>query len=255
VWFQVEESAPHDPRIRLLARRLGITRGDAFLACCLVWCWLYKRGGGDEMATEEVDTVGENPGLAGAMVEVGLADPIESGVRIRGGKRAKRYAAFCALQKKRALEREAAKREQANNGAPVVLPNEHQGGSLSLLVSGSGSQSPERSAALARQASKRAADAAAAGEWVEWFNRRFARAFTVTPELVKAVGALLARGYSEKPDMRGVALYLRSRWEGSDEMRHNLVPSTILRITKFPERLDLAKEWDRQSGAGIWGAQ
>jgi hypothetical protein len=89
---------------------------------------------------------------------------------------------------------------------------------------------------------------------VEWFNRRFTRAFTASPELVKQVSALLARGYSEKPDMRGVALYLRSRWEDDEKMRGHLVPSTILRITKFAERLDAAREWDRESGATIWGS-
>jgi hypothetical protein len=146
VWFQVEETALHDRRIRLLAKRLGVTRGDAFYACCLVWCWLYKRGG-DLLTAEEVDEVGELPGLGEAMALEGLADAVESGLRICGGKRARRYAAFRDLQKKRALDREAAKRAKrsdADNSAPLVPPNEHQVGSMSLSDPGSSRvRSPE----------------------------------------------------------------------------------------------------------------
>lgn len=93
--------------------------------------------------------------------------------------------------------------------------------------------------------------------WLEWFNRRFTRSFQLTPELLKQVGAILGRGWSQKPDMRGVALYLRSRWQDDEAMAPHLVPSTILRISKFAERLDLAREWDRQCGSPIWkeGAQ
>ena len=36
-------------------------------------------------------------------------------------------------------------------------------------------------------------------------------------------------------------------------MAVHLVPSTILRPTKFAERLDMAREWDAQTGGEIWG--
>lgn len=62
------------------------------------------------------------------------------------------------------------------------------------------------------------------------------------------VKALIARGYSEKPDIRGVALYLRSEWQDDPKMAKFLKPDSILVASKFGVRLDLAKEWSPE----IW---
>ena len=139
----------------------------------------------------------------------------------------------------------------------MVQPRLNQEGSRSLF-SGSGS-SPEsgsgKSSARAKQAEARAIAEAAAASWLEWFNRVFARSFRMTQALTKQVGALLAQGHSEKPDMRGVALYLAMRWEDKPDMAAFLVPPSILRVTKFEARLELAREWDRTvNGQKIWGS-
>jgi hypothetical protein len=261
VWFKLELSALDDPRIALLGVRLGISDGDAFKACCRVWGWLYQRGPGP-MAEDEVNAVGRYSGLAEQLVSCGLAEATTEGLRIKGEERARKFADLRVLQKaKSALGVEARMAafvmpETNDNppGDPGVNPRVNPD-ILSLdLRSGSLDQISDRSRSLDRVAQKRHEAECAAYAWVEWFNRRFTRAFTASPELVKQVSALLARGYSEKPDMRGVALYLRSRWEDDEKMRGHLVPSTILRITKFAERLDAAREWDRESGATIWGS-
>lgn len=135
MWFQVDEEALHDPRYGLVAERLSVSRGDAFRACCLVWCWLYKRGEGDVMTPREVDIAGELVGLGVAMAEEKLADYVPNGLRIHGGRRAKRYQAFRVLQREKAIAREAKKREKCSEAdvrAPAVPPNEHQEGSIYL---------------------------------------------------------------------------------------------------------------------------
>lgn len=78
--------------------------------------------------------------------------------------------------------------------------------------------------------------------WLQWFNREFARSFTLNPHILKLVRALISQGYEQK-DLRLVALYLKSRWEGDAKMQDFLVPSTILTAQKFGERRDLALEW------------
>ena len=260
MWFRVDEEALDDPRIELVALKLGISDGDAFKACCRIWRWLYKRGGG-LVPPEEIDKVSRQSGLAEQLIATGLADAHPDGLRIKGDKRADRYAAFCREQRRKSLMGRNQHLDSESvtiktNGDPAACPpDEPPAGPIYILSSsssGSGSPDPESGRARERQAEKRAVTLAAAEAWLEWFNRRFARSFRLTPELSKLVGALLAKGYSEKPDMRGVALYMRSQWEGDEKMARFLVPSTILRPTKFAERLDLAREWDHSCGDLIW---
>lgn len=78
--------------------------------------------------------------------------------------------------------------------------------------------------------------------WLQWFNREMGRSFTLNPNTLKLVRALIAQGYEQK-DMRLVTLYLKSKWEGDVKMADFLVPSTILTGQKFGERLDLARAW------------
>lgn len=253
-YFKVGKIALHDWRIRLMATEESMSFGDAFHLCCLVWCHLYERGGGTMPATE-VDAVAEYLGMAKAMLSVGLADDTPEGLRIHGEERAAKFVAYRQRQRDKSI---AAHRARYGKEENKELPAGSAGAEASparitLTLSGSGSspesgsgESSQHAIARARQAEKRELAKAATEAWVEWFNRTFARSFRVTQELSKQVGAILAQGYSEKPDMRGVALYLRSRWEDDPVMGVNLVPSTILRSTKFAERLDLAKEWGPQ---------
>lgn len=81
-----------------------------------------------------------------------------------------------------------------------------------------------------------------ATSWLEWFNRKFQRQFRVTDEVVRMVKALNARGYRERPDMRGVALFLRDEWQDDPKMAKFLKPDSILVASKFGIRLDEAKE-------------
>lgn len=259
-WFRVEDGALDDPRVALLALRLGVSPGDAFMALCRVWRWLYQQAG-RQMRPEEVDVVGQKSGLANAMIAVELAEATPEGIRIKGDWRARKLREYRESMRDRAMRRHHAAKDGLNgNGGnkedahASAYADAHalQDNTLySDSGSGSGSGTPD-SGARARNAEKRAIVVAAAGAWLEWFNRRFERCFTCSQSLQKSVGAILARGHSETPDMRGVALYLRSQWEGDERMERFLVPVTILRPSKFDERLDLAKEWDRTGAGGIW---
>lgn len=223
------------------------------------------------MLARDVDVVGRRAGLAEAMLGERLAELVGEGLlRINGDKRAEKYGSFLASQKAKSVlgvEARMATSVLTNTKVnPAGCPPGHPGvnpdllsldlrSSQSLPDSQTSLTLPDSGVARANQQAKRLAAQEACGSWVEWFNRRFNRSFRVTQELTKLVAALLTRGYSEKPDMRGVALYLRSRWEDDERMAPHLVPSTILRPTKFPERLDLAREWDRESGGNIWQVQ
>jgi len=259
-WFKVRKAALTDWRIALLAEELGGSFGDAFHLCSTVWCRLYERGGGFMPATE-VDGVARRKGLAEAMVKVGLADATPDGLRIHGDELAMQWAQFRISQKQKSIAGNEARWGNADdNKVPVGIPPGVPGASPGILISsslsGSGS-SPEsgRAAAQARQAEKREQARVATEAWLEWFNRSFARSFRVTQALTKQVGAILAQGHTEKPDMRGVALYLGMRWEDKPEMAAFLVPPSILRPSKFEERLELAREWDRTiNGRKIWGS-
>lgn len=259
MWFKVDGEALDDWRYARMGQELGVTMGDAFWLACHVWRRLYKRGGG-YMSEAEVDGAAKRPGVARAMVVAGLATETPDGLRIRGEERAAEYGSYIASQKAKSAAGVAARVLAKTNEVPRVHPGLNPGldlsGSGSSPESGSG-ESSQRAIAAARQVAKREEAKVAAAIWLEWFNRRFLRSFTVTQELAKQVGALLARGYTERPDMRGVALYLRSRWDQDEKMAPHLVPSTILRVTKFPERLDLAKEWAKENPDlynSLWGS-
>lgn len=257
MWFQVDKEALEDWRIARLAELLGVSFGDAFYLCSRVWCRLYERGGGLMPATE-VDTVARRKGLADFMVESELADATPDGLRIKGDERACKFSQFRIEQKRKSALAVEARigngiYKEPPGGVPAGLPADDPSISIS-----SGDLFPDLSpesgsGKINHQAKARARAKEAADIWLEWFNRRFGRAFKSSQELQKLVGALLTRGYSEKPDMRGVALYLRSQWEDDDKMRPFLVPSTILRPTKFAERLDLAREWAREAAPSLWG--
>jgi len=92
-----------------------------------------------------------------------------------------------------------------------------------------------------RPAEPKAVTARVAAEaWLEWFNRIYRRRYTANPELLRDVQALLARGFTEY-QMRAVAAHLAKRWEGDPEMSKFVRPSTLLKPSKFAERLDEAK--------------
>lgn len=249
MWFQVEYSALHDERVKLLAKRLGVSFNDAFVALCHVWAWLYKQGGGP-MVAEEVDVVGGYSGLGEGMESVGLAEATPEGLRIRGDKRAKAYGAFRLRQHDRAQARQDRLHDlektnvvEETIGVPTALPSAVPKSASNDLSDLSGDLFPESGSGKTTVRTKAQLARDAAASWMEWFNRHFTRRLTVTQALVKQVGALLAQGYTDKPDMRGVALYLENLWEGDAKMAQYLVPASILRVTKFEERLDLAKEW------------
>lgn len=258
MWLRVEDSILDHDGLRLAARRMACSYGDALLMLMRVWRALYKRGGAT-MTTEEIDTIAGRDGFADQIiapgVELAVVDP--GGIRMLGSDRAEKYGAYRLAQKANSELAVAAKKasvlpetfsgasvpigtNEVPLGIPLGSPLGYPDGNPVLDLSGSGSsgvRSPDQSK-LAAQA------------WVEWFNRKFGRQMRANTELVKMVRGLMVRGYTEKPDMRGVALYLRAKWGDDEKMREHLVPSTILRPTKFAERLDLAKEWSPDLWAG-----
>lgn len=247
MWMKVDETALDDWRIALLAQRMDATYELALLVCMRVWKRLYDRGGGP-MHPDEIDAAGRRAGLGILMAECGLAESSLEGLRIRGDERAKGIAKHRVTQQDKALEMWR-QRRAADNSDAAALPGHSQsispGEAVFTLSSLRSDPDPESGSGSVVPIRDPFRDARASAEaWVEWFNRRFGRQMRVHQELVRTVKGLLSRGFSEKPDMRGVALYLKAQWSDDEKMRGHLVPSTILRPTKFAERLDLARDWD-----------
>lgn len=196
------------------------------------------------MPAVEVDAVAERDGFAGALVESGLADVHLEGLRLKGDERAFNFAAFRIEQKRKSdLAVQARIGNGKDNEVPAGLPGGDPVGHPSISISSDLDLFPDLSPESGNSTSKAKLAREAAASWQAWFNQHFARRVEVTQALSKQVGALMARGWQENPDLRGVALYLESLWAGDAKMAQYLVPSTILRPTKFEERLALAKEW------------
>lgn len=123
MWFQVEDSALHDERVKLLAKRLGTSFDSALVALLRVWAWLYKQGG-RPLTEEEVDVTSGVPGFSAQLVECDLAEAGSDGLRIRGSARAKKYGAFRERQQKRAQEAHDKRRTEGviTNDLPTALP-------------------------------------------------------------------------------------------------------------------------------------
>lgn len=267
--MRVEDTILDHDGLRLAAARLGCSYGDALYCLLRVWRSLYKRGGA-LMRAEEIDAISGCRGFAEALIAPGveLAEDTGSGIRMSGSERAERYGHFLAAQKANSEVAKAMRDEkrsgspvgtmnvvESTNKVPLGLPTEVPMGvpltvPVLYLSSLRSDPDPDSGSVTPIRPDPYAAARVQAASWVEWFNRRFGRRLTANRELVKQVKALMALGYSEKPDMRGVALYLKYKWQDDDRMREHLIPSTILRPTRFAERLDLAREWDPAIWAG-----
>jgi hypothetical protein len=80
-----------------------------------------------------------------------------------------------------------------------------------------------------------------AAEWLAWYHEKFQRTrFELRDELVKQVGALLAKGFTPR-DLRMVALFKKAQWENDPRMCDRLVPVTLLRAESFGSYLDQAR--------------
>lgn len=236
MWFQVEETALYDARVKLLGVALGLSHEAAFMALCRVWCWLYKQGG-RPMTVGELDVVSGYSGFGLAMERHDLADDTPEGFRLRGSGRAKRYGIFCEQQKVRSVAGVKARRVKSEVAITNDNPAGYPPGNPKTGLISSGDLIPDSE-------SGKSSPRAEAESWMGWFNQRFRRRLTVTKAVTKAIGALMVAGYREDPDLRDVALFLESQWKGNPKMDRFLVPATILRITAFEDRLSLAREWN-----------
>ena len=124
------------------------------------------------------------------------------------------------------------------------MPAKPPSGSLSLLpfCSRCRELEAELEELRAREAPRAAGARKEGASFLDWQNREFGRKFTLSQPLIRQVKALLAAGYEQR-HMRLVALYLKSKWEHDERMADFLVPSTMLAMAKFQERLDMANEW------------
>ncbi len=124
MWIQVEEVAiDGDLRFSKLARRLGLSYGDAFHAFAKVTRLLWKSGGA-ALDPEDVEAAAGIDDFAATLVAVGLAEALAEGLLVWGHERAKKYARTCDKQSDRATKgwqpggkrrRKAAAREPQNS--------------------------------------------------------------------------------------------------------------------------------------------
>lgn len=112
--------------------------------------------------------------------------------------------------------------EACRAGAPDAPVRERKGTGAGGLVRERVSKEREQTAAF-----------------LEWFNRKWGRAFQVRPEAVRLVSRLLVSGFGQG-DMRAVAAHLAEQWGDDAKMAKYIQPSTVLTKDKFGERLDAA---------------
>lgn len=273
----VDSSSLTDPRFKLLGKALGMNHFEARGRCLYVWNECYERAS-ERLTMDEVDALAEVDGFARAMISVGLASFIESVVTVagveqriewirsrrksalKGGKRtreawARRKSADLTEGHMACQEAYHAESHKAQHAESPLAPALAPAPALSQIPE-CGVSPHDALPGLEIQTVRKPDPAReAAQSWLDWFNQRFARRFTLTQETVKQVRALLARGYLEKPDMRGVALFLRDEWQSKPEMQRYLKPMSILVAEKFGERLDEAREryphwWEKDAQDG-----
>src|SRR6516165_10198428 len=72
-WLKIEHETPEKPEILRIAATLGISPGEAFLACFRVWRWAdqQSRDGHALVTVESLDGIAGCAGIGGAMKAVG----------------------------------------------------------------------------------------------------------------------------------------------------------------------------------------
>jgi uncharacterized protein len=258
---RIEAKAFDDARIVALGRRLGIDRFSALGRMAFIWRHCTEEET-HTITLELADAVADLTGFSDACVSVGLATFVGPGLlKIKGTEGRiewishRREAARIGGLK--SAEVRASKRQaSAQANVDQVLEQTPSKLQPSYSYSGYGSSNlpdscqadvrppppltlvPVPSSVIAKPAVfRQEADA-----WVDWFNRKYARAYTSNKALVDQVKSLLAKGYTQR-DLRKVTAYLHFKWHEDPKMRDFVKPSVILRITKFAERLDEAREW------------
>lgn len=86
-WIKLEHTTPDKPEILAIADMLGISQGDAFLACVRVWIWAdlhTSTGSVPFLSPSALDKIGTQEGLGRAMIAVGWLEtpPGEVGIDI-----------------------------------------------------------------------------------------------------------------------------------------------------------------------------
>jgi hypothetical protein len=106
MWYQVDEKAISDLRIKFLGRQLGMSHAEAFLLMNRVWLKLYKQAGAGEGILFDpiaLDLDFGIDGLAESLVLTDLAEVVAGGaIRCRGAERAEALAKVSEAQSERA---------------------------------------------------------------------------------------------------------------------------------------------------------
>lgn len=158
--MHVDTKVFHDPRMRRLARLLAWRERDTVGALLHVWAICYDRKRPVIEDPEDIDTAADHTGFAAAMIQVGLATPIEGGIQIRGSGKRLRHLETAIDNGRKGGELSAAKRRQESNpqtSTQATLWPEKQGldrgGTSDVLlgaVAGGRRQPPPEAARLSR---------------------------------------------------------------------------------------------------------
>jgi hypothetical protein len=125
MWYQVDEDALDDVRIKRLARRLSVSHGDAFLAVNRIWRLVYRRAEAGEslvLHPEDIEAEGEIDDFTDHLLHVGLAEASLEGIRIKGDERAKKLADSNRKQADRRRSKKTADEPRCDRGATADEP-------------------------------------------------------------------------------------------------------------------------------------
>lgn len=152
-WIKVRNNLPDDPRVRVMASELRVSRAQVVGALVIVWQYAdeHSTDGALRWTTPAMlDEMTGTPGMSAAMIRVGWLDDTAEGVAIP------RFATHNG-QTAKARAQGAARTARSRNGGPL------HGCNGSALQGGNGGPSPEKSREEKRRERERARDAREGG--------------------------------------------------------------------------------------------
>jgi hypothetical protein len=127
-WLKIEHETPEKPEILRIAATLGISQGDAFLACFRVWRWAdqQSRDGHAFVTLASLDVIANCKGIGGALQQVGWLSVDDQGSVLIP--RFRRHISQSAKERALATRRKQVSRSRAqrDNSVTKTRPREEK---------------------------------------------------------------------------------------------------------------------------------
>lgn len=124
-WLKISKDTPSKPKLRIIARLLGVSRGDAFLNCFELWAWADTLTTDGFIAGLTIEDVAELAGLPIAFCRVLASEEVHwmiETISTRTGERGillyewERHNGSCAKKRAKDASRQARHRWGKSHG-------------------------------------------------------------------------------------------------------------------------------------------